>query len=665
MKRLKTILQSKLFIGIFLFLLVIRLLEFNIFHEKSFYTPGETIIEGRILSVKNGSDGQTILINGKEKVLGYYYGNKEIKEHDYVKITGILEEPSNNTIPNTFNYKMYLKRQNINLTMNIKDIIVLRESRGIYTIKKYIQRKIHDMPNSPYLEAMILGNTSYLDLESIRAIGISHLFAISGLHVNMLVKILEFLLKRLKRFKKGLIALILFLYAFLVNYSASVLRAVLTYLFKSLDFNISSKLVFFYVLVLVLLFRPWYLFNIGFQYSFLIGFIILFKKQRSNYLIDLLEMSLLSFMASIPITASNFYQINTLSIIWNLFFIPFVSYILYPFLLLSLLIPLFNNLLNFVITFFSFLTSFFAQITFGNVVISKIPFYYWILYYMFFLFFIKKGYKYLVNVIIVIIIILFRPFFDCSSTFYYLDVKQGDSALYIGPGKKYVALIDTGGIVNSKSNSLAGSIRDFLHSLGISKIDSLILSHGDYDHMGEAINLVNNFKVEKVVFNCGEFNELEKELIKVLDKKKIKYYSCIKELNIDNNKLYFLHTKVYDNENDNSNVIYTEIDGYKFMFMGDASVTTEKKIMSIYNLPDIDVLKVGHHGSKTSSGIEFIDKINPKYSIISVGKNNRYGHPNKEVLDNLNNSKIYRTDQDGSVLFNIKNNKLKIETCSP
>ena len=183
--------------------------------------------------------------------------------------------------------------------------------------------------------------------------------------------------------------------------------------------------------------------------------------------------------------------------------------------------------------------------------------------------------------------------------------------------------------------------------------------------MGEAINLVENFKVDKVIFNCGPYNDLEKELIKVLDKKKIKYYSCIKKLNINNNKLYFLQTEEYDNENDNSNVIYTELNGHKFMFMGDASVTTEKEIIDKYNLPDIDVLKVGHHGSKTSSGKEFIDEINPKYSIISVGKNNRYGHPNKEVLNNLYNSKIYRTDKDGSIMFKIKNNKLQIETCSP
>ena len=101
------------------------------------------------------------------------------------------------------------------------------------------------------------------------------------------------------------------------------------------------------------------------------------------------------------------------------------------------------------------------------------------------------------------------------------------------------------------------------------------------------------------------------------------------------------------------------------MLMGDAGVDKEKDILDKYNISNIDVLKVGHHGSKTSSGKEFIDEINPKYGVISVGKNNRYGHPNKEVLNNLKDSKIYRTDEDGSIMFKIKNNKLKIENCSP
>ena len=192
-----------------------------------------------------------------------------------------------------------------------------------------------------------------------------------------------------------------------------------------------------------------------------------------------------------------------------------------------------------------------------------------------------------------------------------------------------------------------------------------MLPHGDYVHMGEVINLVNDFKVEKVIFNCGKFNDLEQSLIKVLDKKKIPYYSCIKELNFDKYKLQFLNTKEYDNENDNSNVVYTELNGYKFMFMGDAGVEKEKDILEKYNLSNIDVLKVGHHGSGTSSSKEFIKEIKPKYGVISVGKNNRYGHPNKEILNNLEGLKIYRTDEDGSIMFKIKNNKLKIENCSP
>ena len=190
-------------------------------------------------------------------------------------------------------------------------------------------------------------------------------------------------------------------------------------------------------------------------------------------------------------------------------------------------------------------------------------------------------------------------------------------------------------------------------------------SHGDYDHMGEAINLVENFKVEKVIFNCGKYNNLEKALIKVLDKKKIPYYSCIKELNIDNNKLYFLNNKDYSNENDNSSVIYTELNNHRFLFMGDASIKVEKDLIENNNLENIDVLKVGHHGSKTSSGKDFIEEINPEYSLISVGKDNKFGHPNKEVLNNLISSKIYRTDQDGSIIFKIKKDNLEIETCPP
>ena len=205
---------------------------------------------------------------------------------------------------------------------------------------------------------------------------------------------------------------------------------------------------------------------------------------------------------------------------------------------------------------------------------------------------------------------------------------------------------------------------DDIFQEGIKKIDYMILTHGDYDHMGESINIINNYKVDKVILNCGPINDLERDLINELNKKNIKYYSCLKELKVNDIKLEFLNTKTYDNENDNSNVIYTVINNYKILLMGDASSTREQDIINKYNLTNIDILKVGHHGSNTSSSNYFINKIKPKYSLISVGKNNKYGHPNKEVLNNLKNSKIYRTDINGSIKL-LLDSKLKICNYSP
>ena len=182
--------------------------------------------------------------------------------------------------------------------------------------------------------------------------------------------------------------------------------------------------------------------------------------------------------------------------------------------------------------------------------------------------------------------------------------------------------------------------------------------------MGESLNIVNNFPIDQVILNNDAYNELEQSLIKNLNNKNIKYYNNVETLNIDNNKLYFLNTKQYDNENDNSNVIYLNYNNYKILLMGDAGVDKEKDIIEKYQLSDIDFIKIGHHGSDTSSSKNFIDKINPKYSLISVGKNNRYGHPKTSVLDILSKTQIFRTDIDGSIKITLNKKGYKIKTSS-
>ena len=565
--------------------------------------------------------------------------------------------------------------------MNIDNMTKISNNKNIiYTIKNLIINHISKYKSKSYLYTFILGDKNNIDKDIIKTYqsnGTSHLLAISGMHVSLLGFLIIFILKRLKvSNNKSLVITTLFLifYMLLTGCSASVERSVLLFSLITINklFKLELKLINLFILtfIIILFSNPYFIFDTGFIYSFTISFyLILFQKtlKDKSYLKSLFIVSLLSFSVSLPITLYFYYEINFLSIFINIIFVPLVSFIIFPLSLLTFFIPFLDDLLLIITNIFELLSLFISKITIFKFIIGRENIFFIIVYYILLTILLKsKNKKYLVMLIIVLIIEYNKNYILNNKMVISIDVNQGDSTLVVNNDKNI--LIDTGGKVNLKketSNLTDTRLIPLFKSLGIRKLNYLILTHGDYDHMGEAINLVNNFKVEKVIFNCGEYNDLEQELIKVLDKKKIKYYSCIKELNIDNNKLYFLQTKEYDNENDNSNVIYTELNGYKFMFMGDAGVEKENDILDKYNLFDIDVLKVGHHGSKTSSSKEFIDEINPKYSIISVGKNNRYGHPNKEALENLGGSNIYRTDLDGSIMFKINNNKLKIETCNP
>ena len=520
----------------------------------------------------------------------------------------------------------------------------------------------------------ILGDKRQIDstiYDIYRKNGIAHLFAISGMHIALLIKILDTLLRRINGVKRTIIIItILLIYSFITSFASSINRAVLFYILlnikRILNLKISNIKLLFICAMFLIIINPFIVYDIGFQYSFIItGGILLNKKYiKVNYLKKIFILSIISFVYSLPLTININYEINVLSIIYNIIFVPFVALFLYPFTVICFILPFLSPLLSFLIILFELLNE---LISINSLlIVPKMSIVIIIFYYLILILNIKIKKK-LIGIILILFINILIFKLDNNYYITYLDVGQGDSIFLTTPYKKGTVLIDAGGITSFSNNTyqISNNYIKYFKSIGVSKINYLIITHGDYDHMGEAINLVNNFKVEKVIFNCGEFNDLESELIKVLDKKKIPYYSCIKELNIDDNKLYFLQTKEYDNENDNSNVIYTEIDGYKFMFMGDAGIEKEKDILEKYNISNIDLLKIGHHGSKTSSSRDFINEINPKYSIISVGKNNRYGHPNKEVLDNLENSKIFRTDQDGSIMIKIKNNKLQIETCAP
>ena len=686
MKKLKNILQCDYVVYILLIIsLIFTFFRLNINISYNYYTQTKNVI-GYVRDYKVKEDKIIIYLRSKENlVVNYYFKNKKeisnISYGDCIKVYGVFDIPSNNSNFNLFNYRKYLLSKKIKYVVKTNKLEIVKKNYNIfYKTKNILLKRINKCKYSKsYIKTFLFADKNNIDndmYENYQKLGVSHLFAISGMHVSFITMIFLKMLSFMKENKKYIIITIfLLLYLFFTDFAVSMARAcfqfILFFINKILKTNIKNINLVILLFSLFLIYNPYYIYNVGFIFSFTISFsLLLFNKclKKGGYLLKLFKVSLISFLVSTPIIINNFYQINLLSILLNLFYVPFVSFLLFPFSLLTLLFPFLDSINFFIINIFECISRSLSNINILVINTSKIPILLIILYYI-------LVYSLINNITIkriIYILLLFIAFIFCKSivinpSVTYMDVGQGDSQIIRILNKNI--MIDTGGIVNldkRKSYNLTNNVLlPYLKSDGIKKIDYLILTHGDFDHMGEAINLVNNFKVEKVIFNCGEYNDLEKELIEVLDKKKIKYYSCIKELNIYNNKLYFLQTKEYDNENDNSNVIYTELNGYKFMFMGDASSITEKEILEKYNLPDIDVLKVGHHGSKTSSNKEFINEINPRISIISVGKNNRYGHPNKEALDNLEKSKIYRTDQDGSIMFKIKNKKLKIETCSP
>ncbi len=686
MKKLKIILSCNITYIFLFFILIIRLF-YNIYflERNSEYEVSDNSFFCTIEKYHINGNQLKINLNCKELVIGYYYftTEKDVYEFektfeigDFVFIKGSLELINSNNNFNIFNYRKYCYYHDVFYNLKIETIDYIgKSSNFIYIIKNFITNRIKELKSYAYVSAFILGdkdNISNSVLNNYKTIGVMHLFAISGMHVSILISIIGLLFRKNSIFKFIFSLIFLIIYFFIVG-SVSLLRSVvwfiISYICIFFEIKISLYRKLFILTFVILMINPFYIFDIGFWYSILISstIILLQKKiKNKNYFGRLLYVSFVSFLVSLPINIYNFFEINLLSFVYNLFIVPFISF-LFPLSIFVFFFPFLDNFFFFLIKVLENISNSFSSI--NSIVIFMKPSFLIIIFYYIIIFLIFKNKKFLIILFCFLLIHFnYNKIFD-SNFLLFLDVGQGDSILI--HSDNYNVLVDTGGIMKyydekwKKSNDFSiaeNTIIPILKSYGISKIDFLILTHGDYDHMGESINLINNFNVEKVIFNNDNYNDLELGLIKILEKKNVLYYKNIKELNIGNNKLYFLNDKVYDNENDNSIILYTKINNYKFLLMGDAGVKVEQDLIDKYNLADIDILKVGHHGSRTSSSKFFIDNINPKYSIISVGKNNRYGHPNKEILDILDSSNIYRTDIYGSIMFKFKKDGLKLQT---
>ena len=360
-----------------LFILLITFVYATIYaiNYKSKFS-NETKIYGYIDNYSIEDSKLTIELNSKEKIICIYYF-KDIKEinklklGDYIKLDGNLKPIKISTNFNTFDYKEYLQHNKINYYFNVTNIKKIKNNnKYMYKLKNFIIDRINEDDNKDYLYTFILGEKKYISknvLESYKTNGISHLFAISGMHIS-LITLLIYKIFNKSKYKEMIVAIIILIYIFLANFSPSIMRAgiffILLILNKKLKLEISNVYLMLILLSICIFIDPFIIYKIGFQYSYLISFtLILFKdiiNITNNKLKKAFNVSIISFLASLPITANNFYQVNLLSIILNIIYIPYVSTIVFPLTILDFFIPI--PILKYVLLILEKSSVYFSQI---------------------------------------------------------------------------------------------------------------------------------------------------------------------------------------------------------------------------------------------------------------------------------------------------------------
>lgn len=669
MKKLKMILQSRYIFKILtILILIITIIYTKYYPFKSVFNTNDTEFIGIVEDYIIKDNQIKISLKSKERIIvTYKYTSKVFNNLSYgdkIKVTGVLKEPSTNNIFNNFNYKKYLYNKKIYYIIEASKIDKIQNNNNhIYTIKNLLYTRINSLKSSNYIKALLFGDNK-LDKEiktSYQINGISHLFSVSGFHINFITSIIYFYLDRVtynKKIKYITVDIFLVLYLLLCN-TTSLLRCTVMNILLSINYLLKLDIkkidIVLLTLILCITINPFIIYDIGFIYSYTISFFLILYKNKyktNNKLLKIIYISLISFLVSLPINIYTSYEINFLSIILNIIIVPIVSLILLPLSLLTLIFPILDNILYLITSILEKISLYTSNINIFKQVLSKPSIILIIIYYLVIILILSKNKHYY----LILILLIFHktiPLYNSNLEVVMFDVGEADSMLISTPSKKVNILIDTGRGID------INNIIIYLKSIGISKLNYLIITHGDEDHIGGALYLIDNFKVDNVILNKGDYTELEVELITHLKNKNIKYTNNINKIPLLGSYMYLLNTKKFSNENDNSIVTYFEYQKYKFLFMGDSSSKTEEYLINNYNLTNISFLKVGHHGSNTSSSPLFINKITPKVSLISVGRNNFYHHPNKEVLTNLSNSVIYRTDINKSIKIKI-NNKVKI-----
>jgi competence protein ComEC len=711
-------------VSFFVFCLYFHYTEVN---NKSSLPVDTTQFQGEIVSepVMNGDSLQFDYKIQDEKVrLVYKMKTEEEKERlaflhkgMHAIVSGELREPPVARNEHAFDYKMYLHHQRIHYMLHATSFTYTEENRSVLSLlsksrQQYLHYVREQFPSEAvgFVQALIFGERKELEEnveEWYEVLGLVHLLAISGSHITLIMLVCYWLLLRAgitRETATFLLLCILPIYMFMAGASPSVVRASITGMLVLVSFVVKKKGIALDLLagtcMLMLLYNPYYVMDVGFLLSFSVSaglvlsahFVLL---QKFSPLQSLLCMAIVSQCVALPITLYYFYEFSPYSILLNLLFVPFFSFVLLPLCVFSLVTSfLFAPLGNVLVTLLAFFIRAsnyvlevcsslpFARLTFGK------PELWWVilLYITVIMFFIsvernqRMLRQFAICATVSLLVFQYVPLqLELRVTF--VDVGQGDCIIIELPKQAQVYVIDTGGTIafekeewriKNKPYDVGGdTVLPYLKSRGIKKIDKLILTHGDADHAGAADEVLQGIKVDELVVGVKKQHPtLEYKVIQLAQEKGIKV-TYVQNGDVWGEEPYMFHVLapngMEEEENERSIVVYAVLGEYRWLFTGDLEREGEEMLLKNYPNLQVDVLKVGHHGSKTSTTEQLLNQLEPSIVVISAGERNRYQHPHEEVIERLEERriKIFRTDRHGMINYSFVENRGTFSTKLP
>lgn len=666
--------------------------------------------EGKYIIKINSIIDEKSILRVKEKTVLKVFGQRHIELGDEITFKGQLKIPLENTNPKLFNYRLSLLTNKIYTSITIKDYSIMAINSSNKSFKDKIKINFYNRienifdsnlkeVNSSLMKSIILGEYSYLDDENIskyRDLGLAHILAVSGLHIGIITGFLIFLLAHLGINRKVNIAItlsIIWIYGYILGFPPSLLRAniifsIVFYAQLSAEAYDSINNIFLAMFILLII-NPMWIFNLGFQLSFIATISIVYFTPiiqayfygYRNRITDGLSPLLSVLIGLLPIQAYYFNKVSVFSIFANLIIAPILSLALIiggSMVGLSYIIPILNpilgKILDLLLSIQFLIIHKLHNFSFGIMKIFspnllEILIYYILVLVIFKAVKIDRLRKSIKNTILysLIFLILFIGFIninDKSIEIHFIDVGQGDCILIRARNGDY--LIDTGGNIFDSFDIGKNITLPYLQKHGVSRLKAVFITHFHDDHCKSLPLLMDNIKIDNILLSYKDnnnyiFNEIinsgiSTTILKEKDK-----------INLDNNTWINVLGPSKDlikdsNENNKSLVFLLTHYDKTVLFTGDMEKESESRLAS--SIEDkVDIIKVPHHGSNTSSTGTLLNKIKPEIAVISLGRNNFFGHPSKDVIGRYEDigSTLYRTDTMGRVNLRLDKGKITVD----